>query len=74
MQIGWGQREVLKFAGIGKKRRRRQARVWERESMVENRCERGCEVGIGTGARRTRAARGEPCRVCELWVSRFMLQ
>jgi hypothetical protein len=38
------------------------------------RCERGREVGIGSGARQTGTERGEPCRVCELWESSFMPQ
>ena len=33
---------------------------------------KGREVGIGSGAGRTGAERGEPCRVFELLASRFI--
>ena len=42
--------------------------------MVENGVTEGAKQGIGSGAGRTWAQRGEPCRVFELWVSRFMPQ
>jgi hypothetical protein len=65
---------VLKLAGVGT----------EVEEVVHEhvgvridggkRCDREREAGIGSGAGRTWAERGEPCRVFELWVSRFMPQ
>jgi hypothetical protein len=36
MQIEWSEGEVLKLAGIGTEAEAGRARVWERESMVEN--------------------------------------
>ena len=51
----------------------RAGNVWERESMVGKRCDRGREAGIGSEAGRTGAERGEPCGVFELWASDFML-
>jgi hypothetical protein len=65
---------VLKLVGVGTEVERGRARVWERESMVENGVTEGPEVGIGSGAGRTGAERGEACRVFELWASRFMPQ
>ncbi len=74
MQIEWSEGEVLKLAGVGTEaeeevRERVGARIDGRK-----RCERGREVGIGSGAGRTGTERGEPCRVCELWESSFMPQ
>ena len=37
MQIEWSEGEMLKLGGVGaRKRRRGPARVWERESILEN--------------------------------------
>ena len=74
MQIEWSEGEVLKLAGVGT-----EAEEEAREGVAaridgRRRCERGREVGIGSGAGRTGAERGEPCRVFELWASRFMRQ
>ena len=74
MQIEWSEGEVLKLAGVDteaeeKVRERVGARIDGRK-----RCERGREVGMGSGAGRTGAERGEPCRVFELWESSFMPQ
>jgi hypothetical protein len=74
MQIEWSGGEVLKWAGVGTG-----AEEEVREGVGARvdggkRWDRGREVGIGSGAGRTRAERGEPCRVCELWESSFMPQ
>src|SRR3989442_12400345 len=74
MQIEWSEGEVLKLAGVDteaeeKVRERVGARIDGRK-----RCERGREVGMGSGVGRTGAERGEPCRVFELWESSFMPQ
>jgi hypothetical protein len=67
MQIEWSEGEVLKLAGVGMEAEGRSGSSWER-------CDRWRGVGIGSGAGRTGTARGEPCRVCELWARRFMRQ
>ena len=64
MQIEWSEEEVLKWAGVG-----REAEKEVGEGVgggVDGRrgCEKGREVGIGSGAGRTGAERGEPCGVC----------
>ena len=74
MQIEWSEGEGLQLRAVGTEveegvHERVRARIDGRKT-----CERGCEVGIGSGAGRTRAERGEPCRVCELWASCFMPQ
>ncbi len=74
MQIEWSGGEVLKWAGVGTG-----AEEEVREGVGARvdggkRWDRGREVGIGSGAGRTRAERGEPCRVRELWESSFMPQ
>jgi hypothetical protein len=72
MQIEWSEGEVLKLAGVGT------AAAGEVRERVGGRmdggkrCDRGREVGIGSGAGRTRPERGEPCGVLELWASDFM--
>ena len=71
MQIEWSEEEVLKLESTGK-RRWSLLRAWERESVVENGGIEGAKVRIRSGAGRTGAERGEPCRVFELWASRFM--
>jgi hypothetical protein len=74
MQIEWSEGEVLKSAGVGT-----EAEVEVVESVGRRidgwtRGKKGRVVGIGSGAGRTGAERGEPCRVFELWRSRFMWQ
>ena len=74
MQIEWSEEEVLKLAGVGTEaeeevRERVGARIdGEKGGEGEG------EVGIGSGAGRTGAERGEPCRDFELWASCFMPQ
>ena len=66
MQIEWSKEEVLKLAGVGTEaeeevRERVGARIdGEKGGEGEG------EVGIGSGAGRTGAERGEPCSVFEL--------
>jgi hypothetical protein len=75
MQIEWSEAEVLKSAGVGT-----EAEVEVVESVGRRigridggkRRDTGREVGIRSGAGRTGAERGEPCRVFELWRSGFM--
>ena len=74
MQIEWSEGEVLKLTEVGTEVEEGPASVCKRESVVEAGVGRGREVGIGSGAGRTGAERGEPCRVCELWASSFMPQ
>ena len=74
MQIEWSEGEVLKLAGVGTEaeeevRERVGARIDGGKGW-----EGGREVGVGLGAGRTGAERGEACRVCELWKSSFMPQ
>ena len=72
MQIEWSEGEVLKLAGVGTEV---EEVVYEHVGMRIDggkRCDRGREVGIGSGAGRTRPERGEPCGVFELWASDFM--
>jgi hypothetical protein len=74
MHIEWSEAEVLKLAGVGT-----EAEVEVVESVgkridIGRRWDRGREVGIRSGAGRTGAERGEPCRVFELWRSGFMSQ
>jgi hypothetical protein len=74
MQIEWSEGEVLKLVGVDTEA---EEEVGERVGARidgRKRCDRGCEVGIGSGAGRTRAERGEPCGGFELWASRFMPQ
>ena len=74
MQIEWSEGEVLKLAGVGTEaeeevRERVGARIDVEDSLKES-----VTVGIASGAGRTGAERGEPCRVFELWASGFMRQ
>jgi len=74
MQIEWSEGEGLKLAGVGTEageevRERVGARI-----DGGKRCDREREAGMGSGAGRTRAERGEPCKVFELWARRFMRQ
>jgi hypothetical protein len=74
MQIEWSEGEVLKLAGVGMEA---EEGAGEGEAAgIDGRrwCERENGVGIGSGAGRTGAERGEPCRVFELWASSFMPQ
>jgi hypothetical protein len=74
MQIECREGEVLKLAGVGTEAEEEvRERVGARIDGGK-RWERGHEVGMGLGAGRTGAERGEPCRVCELWKSSFMAQ
>jgi hypothetical protein len=67
MQIEWSKGEVLNLAGVGTEGEEgAQERVGGRIDG-RRRCERAREVGMGSGAGRTRAERGEACRVFELW-------
>jgi hypothetical protein len=74
MQIELSEGEVFKLAGVGT-----EVEEGAREGVGARidggkRSDRGREVGIGSGAGRTGAGRGEPCRICELWARRFMRQ
>jgi hypothetical protein len=74
MEIEWGEGEVLQLAGVGTEV---EEEVHERVgARIDGgkQCDRRREVGIGSRVGRTGAARGEPCRVFELWASRFMRQ
>jgi len=72
MQIEWSEEEVLKLAGVGTEAEKEVGEGVGGGVDGRRRCEKGREVGIGSGAGRTGAERGEPCRVFELWASRFM--
>ncbi len=72
MQIEWSEGEVLKPAGVGTEA---EVEVVESAGRIMDggkRWDTGREVGIRSGAGRTGAERGEPCRVFELWRSGFM--
>jgi hypothetical protein len=74
MQIECSEGEVLKLAGAGTEAEEG-VREGEGEGIDGRRwCARGREVGIESGAGRTGAEGGEPCRVFELWASCFMPQ
>ena len=74
MQIEWREGEVLKLGGVGTKAEKKvRERVGARIDGGK-RCDRRREAGIGSGAGRTGAERGEPCKVFELWARRFMRQ
>ena len=74
MQIEWSEGEVLKLAGVGTEAEEEVSERVEARMDGGKRWERGHEVGMGSGAGRTGAERGEPCRVFELWRSGFMSQ
>ena len=74
MQIEWSEGEVLGLAGVSTEVEERAGEGVEARIDIRKRCDREREVGIGVGARRTGAERGEPCEGFELWASRFMLQ
>ena len=72
MQIEWSEEEVLKLAGVGTEAEVEVVGSVGRRIDGGKRRDRGREVGIRSGVGRTGAERGEPCRVFELWASRFM--
>jgi hypothetical protein len=72
MQIEWSEGEVLKLAGVGTEAEKEVGEGVGAGVDSRRQCKRGREVGIGLGAGRTGAERGEPCRVSELWASSFM--
>jgi hypothetical protein len=74
MQIEWSEGEVLKLTGVSTEAERGGPEGVAARIDGRKRRDRGREVGIGSGAGRTRAERAEPCRVCELWARRFMRQ
>jgi hypothetical protein len=74
MQIEWSEGEVLKLAGVGTEAERGGPEGVAARIDDGKRSDRGREVGTGSGAGRTGAERGEPCKVCELWARRFMRQ
>ena len=74
MQIEWSEAEVLKSAGVGTEAEKEVGEGVGGGVDGRRRCEKGREVGIRSGAGRTGAERGEPCRVFELWRSGFMSQ
>jgi len=74
MQIEWSEGEVLKSAGVDTEGEEGVGEGVGTRIDGRKRWNRGREVGIGSGAERTRAKRGEPCRVFELWRSSFMPQ
>jgi len=74
MAFEWSEGEMVKLMGVGTEAEEEvRARVGARIDGGK-RWERWHEVGMGSGAGRTGAARGEPCRVFELWRSSFMSQ
>ena len=72
MQIEWSEGEVLKPAGVGTEAEVEVVESVGRRIDGGKRWETGGEVGVRSGAGRTGAERGEPCRVFELWRSGFM--
>jgi len=72
MQIEWSEGEVLKWAGVGTEAEVEVVEGARRIMDGGKRWDTGREVGIRSGAGRTGAERGEPCRVFELWRSGFM--
>jgi len=74
MQIEWSEGEVLKLTGVGTEAEEGAGEGVEARIDGRRRWEGEREVGMGSGVGRTGAERGEPCRVFELWASRFMPQ
>jgi hypothetical protein len=74
MQIEWSEGEVLPLAGVGTEAEEGACEGMEARIAIRKRCGREREVEILSGAGRTGAERGEPCRVFELWRSGFMSQ
>ena len=74
MQIEWSEEEVLKLAGVSAEAEKEVGEGVGGGVDGRRRCEKGREVGMGSGAGRTGAGRGEPCGGFELCASRFMPQ
>jgi hypothetical protein len=72
MQIEWSEAEVLKLAGDGTVAEEEVGEVVGTRVNGRKRCERGREVGIGSGAGRTWTERGEPCSVFRVVGEHFM--
>jgi hypothetical protein len=73
MQTEWSEEAVLKLAGVGTEAEKEVGEGVGGGVDGRRRCEKGREVRIGSGAGRSGAERGEPCRVFELWAaSSFM--
>ena len=66
MQIEWSEGEVLKWAGVGTEVEKVACEGVAARMDGRRWYERGSGVRMGSGARRTGAERGEPCRVFEL--------
>ncbi len=69
MQIEWSEEEVLKLAGVGTEAEVEVVESVGRRIDGGKRWDTGREVGIRSGAGRTGAERGEPCRVFELMTA-----
>jgi hypothetical protein len=67
MQIEWSEAEVLGLAGVSTGVEERAGEGVEARIDIGKRCDGEREVGIGVGAGRTGAERGEPCEGFELW-------
>ena len=74
MQIEWSEGEVLPLVGVSTEAEEGACEGVATRMDGRRWCERESGVRIGSRAGRTGAERGEPCRVFELWASRFMLQ
>ena len=74
MQIECSEAEVLKLATVSTEAEERAGEGMGGRIDIRKRWDREREVGSGSGAGRTGAERGEPCRVFELWASSFMPQ
>ena len=74
MQIEWSEGEGLKPAGVGAEAEVEVVDFVGRRIDGGKRWDTGREVGVRSGAGRTGAERGEPCRVFELWRSGFISQ
>src|SRR5882762_5985406 len=65
----WSEGEVLKWAGVGTEVEKVACEGVAARMDGRRWYERGSGVRMGSGARRTGAERGEPCRVFELWAN-----
>jgi hypothetical protein len=74
MQIEWSEVEALKWAGVGSDAEVEVVEIVGRRIDGGKRRDTGRKVGIRSGAGRTGAERGEPCRAFELWRRGFMSQ
>jgi hypothetical protein len=74
MQIEWSEGEVLKLAGVGKEGEVEVVEGVGGRVDGGKRWDKRREVGIRSGAERTGAERGKPCRVFELGRRGFMSQ